>query len=98
MPEDGRPYTLCVSETDYERADLRLTRQWQKTLEYVSRTKGAEETERLRRSQDSWLRYREERCNAVAESSPVAQSGRNAMSCLAQFTDARTAELASMVR
>ena len=96
--DDGRPYTLCVAETDFEVADAWLNRQWRKSLIYVSRTRGLKAKKQLLLEQRRWLRDRDRECDAVAASSPVTQSGRNQMSCLAQKTEERTTELIRMVR
>lgn len=96
--EDGRPYMLCVEETDFEIADARLNEQWRKTLTFVTRSRGPRSTKQLLREQRKWLLSRDRECRALASSSPVTQSGRNQMSCLAQKTEARTAELTQIVR
>lgn len=94
--DDGRPYTLCVSETDYEIAEARLNRQLQQTLAYARRNMGMKARKQLLSDQRAWLRNRDREYDAVAASSPVTPSGRNQMSCLAQITNARTAELLRM--
>lgn len=95
-PDDGRPYMLCVAETESKIADARLNRQWRKTLTEVSRSGGPKARKQLLTRQRTWLRKRDRECNALAASSPVTQSGRNQMSCLTKLTEARTAELTQL--
>ena len=95
-PDERRPYMLCVTETDFEIADARLDRQWRRTLTDVTRSRGLKAKKQLLAEQRKWLQNRDRECDAVAASSPVTQSGRNQMSCLAQKTEARTAELMHM--
>ena len=96
--EDGRPYMLCVTETDFEIADARLNQQWRKTVDNVGRLRGSKAKKQLLAQQRKWLRDRDRECDAVAASSPVTQSGRNQMSCLTHITETRTTELMRIAR
>lgn len=96
-PDDGRPYMLCVTETDFELADAGLNRQWRERLEVVSREGGSKAEKELLKDQRRWLRNRDRECDFVAVSSPVQHSSTNQMACLAQMTKRRTAALAQMV-
>ena len=96
--DDSRPYTLCLAETDFERAGAQLKRQWAITLASVRARKGATAARRLRDEQRRWALRRDRQCEAVAGASPVTQSGRNQMGCLAQLTDRRTARLKALAK
>ena len=90
---DARPYTLCLAEEAFQRADLELNRQWTATLARVRAKNGAAGERRLRSEQRKWLRARNRRCETLAPASPVTQSGRNQMSCLARLTEDRASRL-----
>ena len=91
--DDFRPFTLCVAETEFERAELELNRQWAVTLAHVRANTGESSALRLRNEQRKWLRDRNRQCEALAAASPVTQAGRNEMGCMAQLTEKRTAQL-----
>ncbi|WP_420030978.1 lysozyme inhibitor LprI family protein [Sphingomonas flavescens] len=95
--DDARPYILCVTETDFDRADVRLKAQWHRSLDYIGRSRGAKARKHLIADQRKWLRKRDRACDAVAASSPSTQSGRNQMSCLVQKTKARISKLKAMM-
>lgn len=97
-PDDGRPYMLCLTETEFEIADARLNRQWRKTLTSVSRITGVKAKKQLLTEQRRWLLNRDRECNSVALSFPVQHSGTNQMACLTQITRRRTAVLAQMIK
>jgi uncharacterized protein YecT (DUF1311 family) len=97
-PDDGRPYTLCVAEADFERADRKLNRQWALTLARVRARSGVAGERRLRSEQRKWLRARDRECEAMAGASPVTQAGRNEMDCLTLLTEKRTLRLRLITR
>ena len=97
-PDDARPYTLCLAETDFERAQARLQRQWAITLAHLRAHQGTTAARRLRDEQRRWVRRRDRECEDLAGASPVTQAGRNQMGCLAQLTDQRTAQLKALAK
>jgi uncharacterized protein YecT (DUF1311 family) len=97
-PDDARPYTLCLAETDFERAELKLNRQWRITLARVTANGGIAAERKLRTEQQKWLRARNRECEALAADSPLTQAGRNQMSCLAKLTEERVSQLKRMAR
>lgn len=92
-PDDGRPYTLCLAETWFNQAETALSSQLQATLARVEAGRGATAAAQLRGEQQAWVTRRDSECEAYAATTPVSQNGRNDMSCRAQKTEARTAEL-----
>jgi uncharacterized protein YecT (DUF1311 family) len=85
-PDDARPYTLCLAETDFDREEARLNRQLKITLARVRSKSGVTAERRLRHEQRLWLRNRDRKCEAVAAPTPVTQEGRNEMACRSQIT------------
>ena len=92
-----RPLTLCLAERSFEREDVRLNAQWAITFPHVRANEGAKAARSLRLEQRSWIRQRDRKCDAVAAPTPTTQQGRNLMSCMAEMTRRRTAELRRMV-
>lgn len=90
---DGRPYTLCVEETRFNRMEKELDAQLKLTLASVEASKGPAATETLRSSQHGWVNRRDSECPAFAATMPVTQQGRSDMSCRAGMTEVRIAEL-----
>ena len=95
-PNDARPYTLCLAEAEFERAKANLDRQLKITIAQVEVARGASAANRLRDEQLKWVKLRDSECEALAGESPSTQVGRNEMSCLAQRTEARTAEIMAL--
>ena len=92
-PDDSRPYTLCLAETDLDRKEIRLNRQLRITLARVWSRHGAAAERRLRHEQRVWLRARNHRCAAFAATIPITQDARNELACRAQLTAERTQHL-----
>jgi len=97
-PDDARPYTLCLAETDFERAASELKRQWVVTLARVRARNGVAAARRLRDEQSQWIVRRDRECEALAGAWPVTQAGRNQMGCLAERTERRTAQLKAIAK
>src|SRR5687767_7034861 len=64
--DNGRPYTLCLSETDFEQSKALLQRQWTITLARVRARQGLAAARRLRADQRRWLLHRDRECEALA--------------------------------
>ena len=97
-PDDARPYTLCVAETDFEQATVELERQWTISIARVRALKGARAARLLRDEQRQWMRRRDRDCEKLAGASPTTQAGRNQMACLAIWTEKRTAQLRTLAK
>ena len=97
VASEYRPLTLCLAERSFERADAKLNTQWAITFPYVKAKKGPEAARKLRLEQRNWIKRRDRECEAIAAPTPTPQQGRNLMSCMAELTDQRTAELRGMV-
>lgn len=97
-PDDTRPYTLCVAETEFHQEEARLTRQFKMTLARVRLRHGTTAERRLRREQRAWVRARDRGCEAIAAPSPVTQEGRNEMACRSRVTAERTKHLRRIAR
>ena len=91
--DDARPYTLCLADAEFARAEVALQRQLKITLARVESDSGKIAAERLRNEQLEWLKRRDSECETLAGLSPTTQAGRNQMSCRAQRTKARTDQL-----
>ncbi len=91
--EEIRPLTLCLAERSFERADARLNVQWSITFAHVKHKDGSKAAQRLRKAQRTWIKKRDQECDAEAAPSPTTQHGRNWMGCLAVKTEKRTEEL-----
>ena len=89
-PDDGRPYTLCLAETDFDHQQAMLNRQFSITLKRIRARLGITAERRLRTQQRKWTRERDRRCEAEAAATPVTQNGRNQMACRSQLTAERT--------
>lgn len=96
--DDDRGYTLCVAETDFERAQSELNQQWTVALSHVEASQGARVARRLRSEQRKWIRHRERHCEVESAGSPVTQRGRNYMSCMDLLTQRRTAQLRAIAQ
>ena len=94
---DTRPYTLCLAETWFDKAELELNTQLRITLAHMRAQGGAAAERRLRKEQQRWLRARHRECAAFARSSPVTQTSRNELTCFAQLDERRTAYLKRLV-
>lgn len=94
--DDDRPHTLCLAETWLEQAEVGLERQLKITIARVEADSGARAAERLRNGQRDWVKLRDSECEAVAGTSPSPQVGRNYVSCQAERTEERTAQLAAL--
>ena len=92
-PDDGRPYTLCLAETWFNQTEAALGIQLRTTLARVEAERGPNAADRLRSEQREWVTRRDRECQAYAATTPVTQHGRNDLSCRAQKTEARIAEL-----
>jgi len=92
-PDDGRPYTLCLAETWFNQTEAALGIQLRTTLARVEAGRGPNAADRLRSEQREWVTRRDRECQAYAATTPVTQHGRNDLSCRAQKTEARIAEL-----
>ena len=92
-PDDFRPYTLCLAETDLDRKEIRLDRQLRITLARVASRHGIAAERRLRKEQRVWLQARNHKCAAFAVSTPITQEARNELACRAQLTAERTKQL-----
>jgi uncharacterized protein YecT (DUF1311 family) len=95
-PGEYRPLTLCLAEREFERADARLNTQWKITFPAVRAARGTHTAQTLRNQQRAWIVDRDRKCEAIASPTPTTQQGRNLMSCMAEITDRRTAELRRM--
>jgi uncharacterized protein YecT (DUF1311 family) len=91
--EEIRPLTLCLAERSFERAGARLNAQWSITFAHVKARDGNKAAGKLRKAQRTWIKKRDQECNAEAAPTPTTQQGRNLMGCLAVRTDKRTEEL-----
>lgn len=94
--DDARLYTLCLAEFQFDQAEAEMNRQWAVTLAHVKATKGEGNAKRLRKEQREWVRVRDDECVRLAEAYAAHQQGRNQMSCMADWTERRTAFLEAL--
>jgi uncharacterized protein YecT (DUF1311 family) len=95
---DGRPYTLCLAETDFDREEAKLDRQLKLTLARVRSRLGLVAERRLRHEQSAWVWARDRKCEATAAATPVTQEARNEMACRSILTVERTKHLKRIAR
>ena len=97
-PNDHRPYTLCLSETDFDRAEAEMQREWALTMARVKVRQGLTAARSLQSKQGKWEVRRDRKCQNFAKDTPVTQVGRNYMDCMARMTTERTAYLKGIAR
>ncbi|WP_199556277.1 lysozyme inhibitor LprI family protein [Sandaracinobacteroides hominis] len=83
--DDFRPYTLCLAETDFDRAEADMQRVWALTLARVRAAKGLSGERKVKSEQRKWLIQRDRQCGAAAAETPVTQFSRNDLSCKARL-------------
>ena len=91
--DDFRPDYLCRSETDFERAEIGLQRQWLVTRARVKTVRGMKAEQRLHHEQRRWVYRRNQVCAAFAADTPSTQVARNELDCMTAITARRTEEL-----
>ena len=97
-PNDLRPFTLCLAETDFERAEVDMQHVWVLTLARLKSRKGSTLERRIRSEQTKWVVQRDRKCAAEAEGSPDTQIARNELSCRADLNTVRIAYLETVGR
>ncbi|PZU51215.1 MAG: hypothetical protein DI568_01035 [Sphingomonas sp.] len=97
-PDDVRPYTVCLSETDFERAEAEMQREWVLTLARVRASEGSTGERSIQSKQRHWVVQRDRKCENFAKDFVVTYQGRKYMDCLAEMTTERTALLKSVAR
>ena len=97
-PDDMRPYTLCLSETDFDRAEAEMQREWALTMARVKVRQGLTAARSFQSKQGKWELRRDRKCQNYAKDTPVSQVARNYMDCAARMTTERTAYLKGIAR
>lgn len=97
-PDDVRPYTLCLSETDFERAEAEMQREWVLTIVRVRASEGSTGEQSIQSKQRQWVAQRDRKCENFAKGFVVTYQGRKYMDCLAEMTTERTALLKGVAR
>lgn len=96
--DDLRPFTLCLAETDLERAEMDMQRVWTLALARVRARKGLTGEREIQSEQRKWVVRRDRKCVAEAEGTPVTQIARNELSCRAALNTERMEYLKAVAR
>lgn len=94
--DDMRPYTLCLAETWFDDAEVRMNRQLRLALAHVRKVHGPRAARRLAYEQRRLVKRRDAACETEWADSPVTQVSRNILSCEAQWSDGRTRQLKAL--
>lgn len=95
-PDDMRPYTLCLAETDFDRSEADMQQEW--ALARVRASKGPTSERIIKSEQRRWASQRDRKCQNFAKHTPVTQFSRNDLSCRARMNAERTAHLKGIAR
>jgi len=91
--DDMRPYTLCLAETWFDKAETEMDRQFKVTLAHAEASRGARAVDRLADEQRKWAKRRDRKCEKQMAGSPVTQVARNTLGCQTEWTEQRTNQL-----
>lgn len=95
-PDDMRPYTLCLAETNDDEIERQLNQQVHLTLGYVKQTRGDSAVSRMRAQQRLWERQRNRKCAADVAEAPIPEQAREELTCRAMRAKLRISVLKAM--